>query len=575
MSENRDYTKNVFLFTLLVLGLLICLSFVPAMRVGNSVIKRANIISDVVMFMDENLIPASDMALQDTSYLDGIPQANRNAAGGKDTTSTSGKVLPLPIIKDNSIVQIIDYSPDKQMITPFYHGLAYQSPERPLRIAVLGDSFIEADIITADLREQLQLTYGGNGVGFVPFSTPLSKYRGTVTHNHEGWTNYNLIKRKSVPEEYKDWFFVSGMLSIPAENAKTEYKGVQFRKHIEKANTASIYFVNRNHSTIEVSVNDGDKVSYTPISSPKVQRIVIDRPDISELKISIRNASGFIGYGVVMEDNTGVSVHNFSVRSNSGLALLGTNSEIDRQFSDYFNYDMIILQYGLNAMSADVTDYTGYRKQLVRIINYMKQCFPESAIVVMSVGDRSTMKNGTAVTMPAVKAMLRAQEEASRECGVGFWNTYLAMGGDNSMPKFVERQWAAKDYTHIGYPGGKYIAGQFVKFINAAVTSIKQQWGDETPQLNRPEECASGMLTNTENTENELLPAEDTIPAEDTSPVEEEMKTPDDSGQPADSATTSNLLNEEVTRPVHSEIEETTQASDTNEGQGSEQPIQE
>lgn len=502
MSGNKDYTKNVFLFTLLVIGLLICLSFVPAMLIGNSVIKRANILSDVVTFMDENLIPASDMTLQDTSYLEALPQANRNAAKS-DSTLNAKNILPTPAINDKSIVQITDYSADKQMMTPFYHALAYRSAEHPVRIAVLGDSFIEADIITADMREQLQVAYGGNGVGFVPFSTPLSKYRGTVTHNHEGWTNYNLIKRKTVPEEYKDWFFVSGMLSIPAENAKTEYKGVQFRKRIEKANTASIYFVNRGNSIIEVSVNDGEKVSYTPKSGQQVQHITINQPDISGLKINIKNAKGFIGYGVVLEDNTGVSVHNFSVRSNSGLALLGTNSNIDKQFADSFKYDMIILQYGLNAMSPDITDYSGYRKQLVRIINYMKQCFPGSAIVVMSVGDRSTLKNGTAVTMPAVKAMLRAQEEAARECGVGFWNTYLAMGGDNSMPKFVERQWAAKDYTHIGYPGGKYIASQFVKFLDAAVTSIRHQWGDKLPQFDCPtmDTIGSGVEIITPQTE--------------------------------------------------------------------------
>ena len=177
----------------------------------------------------------------------------------------------------------------------------------------------------------------------------------------------------------------------------------------------------------------------------------------------------------MLEDSVGVSVHNFSVRSNSGLALLGTDYRINREFDEYMNYDMVILQYGLNAMSADVTDYGYYQKQLVKIINYIKQCFPGSAVVVMSVGDRSTMQNGTAVTMPAVKAMLKTQERAAEECGVGFWNTYEAMGGDNSMPKFVERHWAAKDYTHIGYPGGKYIAEQFVKFINAAVENVREQ----------------------------------------------------------------------------------------------------
>lgn len=485
MSRRQDYLKSGFTFTLIVISLLVCFSFVPSFRVGNAVIKRANILSDIVTFQDENLIPVSDMELLDTSFVaDFKPVPEQELVDATGVGMDEAQALevhemensyPIPVIDDPAIVQIVDYSPDQQMMAPLYYALAHEAESRPVRIAVLGDSFIEADIITADMREQLQLKYGGNGVGFVPFSTPLSKYRGTVTHNHEGWTNYNLIKRKSVPEEYKNWFFVSGMLSIPAENATTEYKGVQFRRRIEKANTASIFFVNRKNAVLNVTVNGSQKHTYTPDSGDEVRRIVINEPDISALKVNISNAAGFIGYGVVLEDSVGVSVHNYSVRSNSGLALLGTDYNIDRQFSDYMNYDMVILQYGLNAMSADVTNYTNYGKQLVKMINYIKQCFPQSAIVVMSVGDRSTMQNGTAVTMPAVKAMLKAQEEAAKECGVGFWNTYKAMGGDNSMPKFVERQWAAKDYTHIGYPGGKYIAEQFVRFISAAVESVRSQ----------------------------------------------------------------------------------------------------
>lgn len=475
MQGGQDYTKKVFLFTLLVIGLLVCVAFIPSTRVGNKVLKRVNILSDVVTFLDENLIPLSDMSLQDTSYLEGMPSANKLLASQQNIDTNTHRRYAVPAIKDPSIVQITDYSPDQQMMAPFYHALAYEAGDRTVRVAVLGDSFIEGDIITADMREQLQLAYGGNGVGFVPFSTPFSKYRGTVTHNHKGWTNYNLIKRKRVPEEYKNCFFVSGMLSIPSEGSKTEYKGVQFRRHIEKSNSASIYFVNRKNSKLDITVNDTEKLTYAPPSCDSVQRIEINEPAISSLKVTVNNADGFIGYGVVMEDNTGVSVHSFSVRSNSGLALLGTNANINTQFDQYAGYDLIVLQYGLNAMSADVTNYTPYRQQMVRMINYIKQCFPRSAIVVMSVGDRSTMQNGTAVTMPAVKAMLRAQEEAAKECGVGFWNTYKAMGGDNSMPKFVERKWAAKDYTHLGYRGGKYIAEQFVRFITAAVESVREQ----------------------------------------------------------------------------------------------------
>ena len=68
------------------------------------------------------------------------------------------------------------------------------------------------------------------------------------------------------------------------------------------------------------------------------------------------------------------------------------------------------------------------------------------------------MQNGQFVTMPSVHGMIKAQRKAAEETGVAFWNTFEAMGGENSMVAFVEKKWASQDHTHIRYPGGKFIA---------------------------------------------------------------------------------------------------------------------
>ena len=67
---------------------------------------------------------------------------------------------------------IEDFSTDGRGMKPFYEALGgMASLGRPVRIAVLGDSYIEGDIITADLRNLLQDRYGGCGVGFVPMAS--------------------------------------------------------------------------------------------------------------------------------------------------------------------------------------------------------------------------------------------------------------------------------------------------------------------------------------------------------------------------------------------------------------------
>ena len=46
-----------------------------------------------------------------------------------------------------------------------------------IRIAYLGDSMIEGDLITQTLRELLQKEYGGQGVGFLPIFSNVVVFR--------------------------------------------------------------------------------------------------------------------------------------------------------------------------------------------------------------------------------------------------------------------------------------------------------------------------------------------------------------------------------------------------------------
>ena len=140
------------------------------------------------------------------------------------------------------------------------------------------------------------------------------------------------------------------------------------------------------------------------------------------------------------------------------MALFETNSFVNQQINRMRGYDLVVLQYGLNVMTAEVHSYNSYAKTLAHIIRYTQQCFPGASILVMGVGDRSKMQNGQFITMPSVHGMIKAQRKAAKETGVAFWNTFEAMGGENSMVAFVEKKWASQDHTHIRFPGGKFIA---------------------------------------------------------------------------------------------------------------------
>ena len=476
MSSQRDYTSYAPLITLLVVVVLIGLSFLPRFKVGGVTIKRTNIISDLIQQEEDPELLEADpyfdsTFLNEAAAMKVIDSATRNAnhdtlnlpeptseewqiATSTETDDQANLLLSAPIQLNRSRVAIESFS--DEAMERINQALNHKK-RGPVRIAVLGDSFIEGDIFTADLREQLQNLLGGRGVGFVPFATPMSKFRASVLHTYSNWNIYNIRNRAEVPSAYKKSFFVSGMVCVPNEGATTRLEGVTFRKHLNQASVARLIFVNRNNTRINVVVNDSVSRIFTPESSEHIQQIVIKAP-IHSIKVTLTHTQGFTGYGIVLEGRGGVSVDNYSIRGNSGMALFETNSFVNQQINRMRGYDLVILQYGLNVMTADVLSYNSYAKTLAHIIRYTQQCFPGASILVMGVGDRSKMQNGQFVTMPSVHGMIKAQRKAAEETGVAFWNTFEAMGGENSMVAFVEKKWASQDHTHIRYPGGKFIA---------------------------------------------------------------------------------------------------------------------
>ena len=469
---------------------MLAVSLVPPFSIGGIHFKRANILSDIITFEDAGQEREGELSDLDRQFLE---EAERMGYLNSDTTEasnhepvlahdwniggTGGDALPDDFatndpdtlqIGGENIFRFVDHTPEgRPSVADFARMMQEASRTRVVRIAFFGDSYIEGDIITADIREQLQERYGGEGVGFVAMGNPLAISRPTIAHTFEGWQNYNLIYKKKSPEELQDKFFVSGTVSIPKEGAQAaaHYKGARFRKHIGQWSRARLIFINGSESVIDIAVNDSIKKQFRPDSSAQVQQINLSGNGMRSLDVTVGEGNGFVGYGVVLDGARGVAVDNYSIRSNSGIAFFGTDRNINTQIGRMLGYDLIVLQWGLNAMDPEVTNYDNYGTSLRRVVNYVKSCFPQSAIVMMGVGDRGTQQDGEFVTMEAVGAMIAVQKAVAKECGVAFWNTFEAMGGAGSIAGFVEKQWAAKDYMHMSYGGGRYIATRFVQAL--------------------------------------------------------------------------------------------------------------
>jgi hypothetical protein len=166
-------------------------------------------------------------------------------------------------------------------------------------------------------------------------------------------------------------------------------------------------------------------------------------------------------YGVALEDSIGISVDNFSMRSNPGMGLLLVDRARMRQFDSLRNYNLVVLQYGLNVISEnDSSGYLWYLDKMVALIKRLKENFSNCGFLLVSVGDRCNKQNGKIATMPDVKVMRDIQRKIARKSGIAFWDMFEAMGGENGIRKYTEAQppLAAKDYTHLTFRGGRKIA---------------------------------------------------------------------------------------------------------------------
>lgn len=357
-------------------------------------------------------------------------------------------------------IRFEDYSADSTMSRIASRLKSVKESGQAMRIAFLGDSFIEADILTADVREQLQHIFGGNGVGFVPIASVANKYRYTIDHTFSGWTTFSMVDFKNA-----DWkrLTLTGFYYIPEEGATFSIKPGRRASSSSPTQTARLLFINEKSTQVTAIINGSETKTFSPPSSPDIQTIDI-YGEINSISFSFNKVDGFVGYGVYLNDEKGVYVDNYSVRGSSGLTLSASDKKLSSRFNQLVPYDVIILQYGINVTGANITNYSYYRKKMIDVVKMMKSYFPNTAFIIMGVSDRAMKNNNSFETMPGILAMVEVQRQIAKETGSIFWDTFAAMGGKNSMLAFVSHNppLASKDYTHINHAGGKRIAESFV-----------------------------------------------------------------------------------------------------------------
>lgn len=370
-------------------------------------------------------------------------------------------------VGDMRIVPIEDF--DTLAVTRYERFIDKLANMEDVRIAFMGDSFVEGDILTSDLRHELQSLLGGRGVGFVACDIPFATVRKSVKRISSGWTAYSVMKPKGTPEALRDKYFISGYIAEGGRGATTRWASTDAFATLDSCSRGRVLLYSRDTSRLLVELNDTLSREFEIAGDDHVREIYVEAP-IDALRVKVLDGS-VVCYGASLEGGRGVTVDNFSVRSNNGHAIFGTGAAVNRQIDEILGYDLVVLQYGLNIMQPGQRTFTRYRDQLRDMIAYAERCFPDAAIVVLGVSDRWVKNEESGVYEPigSVDALTSYQRAAADSTHVAFWNTSEAMAAYGGMPRFVANGWAARDYTHINFAGGRRVAEALVRALRSSL----------------------------------------------------------------------------------------------------------
>ena len=485
MKTEKNRIWQTFLLVLLVVVVLAGLFYLPRMNFFGTDLRRVNILSDVQRRDKDGNIGAEGEADAADGYVE----------KGIDSAAIKVKQLAYVDTVPKGMVAIEDFATDglHREMDKFYIALG-QSRNRPVRVAYFGDSYIEGDILTMDLRGLLQQKFGGKGVGFVEIACVSSDFRRSVTSRRSNWTRYHANEKgrgfkASLQSMAGSYFIPSGTATYELRCQTNVYGNL-----LGEVDEATVFFTPGDGLNIDYALNGGERQSLfsngvagqpqtydevvevmdsdSVVSYKTVTRTVETAQqgagnvvaksvsgDIRRFNMTVTGGHGSRFYGVALDGHHGIVVDNFSLRGSGGQHLGSIPMETLRGFSAVRPYDLIILHYGLNVANEKQKDYGGYIGQLGKVIDQMREAYPHASILVVSMGDRDKRgSDGQMHTMGGVKEMVSYERKMASDHHVAFWNLYEAMGGDGSLARMTEKKQANLDYTHINFAGGRHLA---------------------------------------------------------------------------------------------------------------------
>ena len=334
---------------------------------------------------------------------------------------------------------------------------------RTVRVVHYGDSQIEMDRISANLREALQERFGGSGTGMFPAltTTPMA----SVSHYASGGFGfYTMIVDSTSRRAWHNRYGPLAQVSVLYGNGT-----VNLRAQKEKSTPDHV----RSFQSVSVLYGRASEDFSAAVQSDTLNPVPVTRADSCVTWVTWtfdkpveRAVLKFTGsaeiYGVATDGAAGVTVDNIPLRGSTGHILTRIDKELMKESFDLDDTRLVILQFGGNFVPAAGSSQaiSGYMDDVREQIAYFKETAPDAKILFIGPSDMAvSTEDGRIVSYRRLPEVVDSLKTVSLANGVAYWDLYRMMGGKNSMAQWVRHYpaYAGPDYVHFTSAGARLV----------------------------------------------------------------------------------------------------------------------